>query len=105
MALFVVHLEQPNFTPRAIPMDGVNAAGPPGAGAALPRAKTGSGTAANETSTDPSLAEVQLSVEGNHLGLTKHPDRSVICGQCLGYQPRRQTLVALTRATSNPVNQ
>jgi len=39
-AFLVAHLEQPNFTPRAISMDGVNAASPPGAGAALPRAKS-----------------------------------------------------------------
>jgi len=52
-ALFVVHLEQPNFSPHAISMDGVNAASPPGAGAALPRAKTGAGAAANEAGTDP----------------------------------------------------
>jgi len=35
-ALFVVHLEQPNFSPHA-----------------LPRAKTGAGAAANEAGTDP----------------------------------------------------
>ncbi|MCQ4288596.1 hypothetical protein NA647_14280 [Pseudomonas stutzeri] len=50
-AFLVAHLEQPNFTPRAIPMDGVNAASPPGAGAALSRAKTSSGAAVNDTST------------------------------------------------------
>jgi len=38
-------------------MDVVNAASPPGAGAALPRAKTGSGAAVNETGTDPRLEE------------------------------------------------
>jgi len=31
-AFLVAHLKQPNFTPRAIPMDGVNAESPPGAG-------------------------------------------------------------------------
>ncbi|MBK3879517.1 hypothetical protein GFK97_01975 [Pseudomonas stutzeri] len=35
-ALFVAHLERPNFSPHA-----------------LPRARTGAGAAANETSTDP----------------------------------------------------
>ncbi|MBC8650452.1 hypothetical protein F3I76_13115 [Pseudomonas sp. MT4] len=38
-AVLVAHLEQPNLTPRA-----------------LPRAKTGSGAAANDTSTDPSAS-------------------------------------------------
>ncbi|MBC8649541.1 hypothetical protein F3I76_08470 [Pseudomonas sp. MT4] len=58
-AFLVAHLEQPNFTPRAISMDGVNAASPPGAGAALPRAKTGSGAAAHETATDPSAVQLR----------------------------------------------
>ncbi|MBC8651725.1 hypothetical protein F3I76_19700 [Pseudomonas sp. MT4] len=52
-ALFVVHLEQPNFSPHAISMDGVNAASPPGAGAALPRAKTGRRRGGKRSGTDP----------------------------------------------------
>ena len=50
-AFLVAYLERPNFASRAISMDGVNAASPPGAGVALPREKTGSGAAAYETAT------------------------------------------------------
>ncbi len=53
-AFLVAHLEQPNFTPRA-----------------LPRAKTGSGAAANETSTDPSAASLVVDA-------TNQPEFSVV---------------------------